>query len=392
MEMINIQGPISPTGYGVHVCNLVTSLIKAKVRVSLTPVSNVDEIMLKRFPGILPALNIQPMNGLPTVKIWHGADTHLSADLSIGSSIVFPVFELDRLTKDEIVQLQRVDGIIVTSSWAKSIIRKHHELNEIPTEIAPEGVSPQEFSYRSITQDTNDVPMLGSIGKFEKRKGHHVLIKTLSEPSIEQKKIQLYCHWHNPFLKNESQSAIAYLNRDNYFIDETCSTTFNDMEWKKYTHSGRPHEIYLSTDNHVSNTKMASFYRTMDIMIFPSFAEGWNLPLCESLSCGAICIAGNNSGQGEYLTPVNHVTINPDSLDYKQADDGVFFNPTYTPGNWQEYKTDAIATAINSALDIENRLKINNELKDFNNKWSWDKAAQKLLVAVNCIQTSLGVT
>ena len=67
---------------------------------------------------------------------------------------------------------------------------------------------------------------------------------------------------------------------------------------------GIPSRVLLSSHlvptQGVPEEHLALLYNSMDVHITTSGAEGWNLPLAESMACGVPNIAGDSGGQGEW--------------------------------------------------------------------------------------------
>lgn len=57
----------------------------------------------------------------------------------------------------------------------------------------------------------------------------------------------------------------------------------------------------LVLTNYVTDEELRAFYSTCSLFVFPSFYEGFGLPLLEAISCGAPAIASNNSSLPEIV-------------------------------------------------------------------------------------------
>ena len=105
---------------------------------------------------------------------------------------------------------------------------------------------------------------------------------------------------------------------------------------------------YLRILNHVSDAELAILYKSTLFTVYPSFYEGWGLPVAESLAYGKFCLASNaasipevGGGLVDYLDP--HVaeswaaTIvrfldNPEELKLREQR----IEKEYTPTRWAE--------------------------------------------------------
>lgn len=65
---------------------------------------------------------------------------------------------------------------------------------------------------------------------------------------------------------------------------------------------GLDHRQSLVLTNYVSDEELRALYGLCDLFVFPSFYEGFGLPLVEAMACGAPVVAGNNSSLREIVT------------------------------------------------------------------------------------------
>jgi len=63
--------------------------------------------------------------------------------------------------------------------------------------------------------------------------------------------------------------------------------------------AGNPHIHYLG---YVDEADKPALYQLAQGLLYPSFYEGFGLPIAEALASGCPVIAGNNSSQGEVLS------------------------------------------------------------------------------------------
>lgn len=55
----------------------------------------------------------------------------------------------------------------------------------------------------------------------------------------------------------------------------------------------------IEVRSHVSDNELSYLYRTSKFTVFPSFVEGWGLPVAESLAFGKVCISSSTSSLPE---------------------------------------------------------------------------------------------
>ncbi|MDZ8033952.1 glycosyltransferase [Nostoc sp. DedSLP04] len=106
--------------------------------------------------------------------------------------------------------------------------------------------------------------------------------------------------------------------------------------------------------NYVTDEELRALYSTCSLFVFPSFYEGFGLPLLEAISCGAPSIASNTSSLPEIL-----------------GSDELLFDP-YSPSD--------MAAIMQKVLSDENlRTKISEDALQQSAKFSWQSVAQNIL-------------
>ena len=106
--------------------------------------------------------------------------------------------------------------------------------------------------------------------------------------------------------------------------------------------------------NYVTDEELRALYSTCSLFVFPSFYEGFGLPLLEAISCGAPAIASNSSSLPEIL-----------------GSDELLFDP-YSPYD--------MAKIMQKVLSDENfRKKISEDALQQSAKFSWQSVAKNIL-------------
>jgi glycosyltransferase involved in cell wall biosynthesis len=307
---INITCPINQLGYGIASLNIVKSLINRGHNVALFPIG-MGEVPADEAHIVEKAIE---RNGFydkygHSVRIWHQHDMamHVGKGLRCG----FPIFELDRFTDKEKHQLSCLDRIFVPSGWAAKVV--NHQIPDVPVIIVPLGVDRTIFHENlTVVRSYIDHTVFFNCGKWEKRKGHDVLIEAFNKAFTEDDKVRLIMHCHNPFLSAAENS-----------------------DWElKYTKSklGKAGKVFVKTLRCSSQQEVAMYMNTVDCGVFPSRAEGWNLEIPEMMSMGKPVIATEYSGHTEYCTADNSFLIKVDKLEL--ANDGKWFKEE---GQWAKF-------------------------------------------------------
>jgi glycosyltransferase involved in cell wall biosynthesis len=85
-------------------------------------------------------------------------------------------------------------------------------------------------------------------------------------------------------------------------------------------------ERSLILTNYVTDLELRALYSTCSLFVFPSFYEGFGLPLLEALACGAPAIASNNSSLPEILGASDRLFDPHSSADVARAMQEVLSN------------------------------------------------------------------
>jgi len=115
-----------------------------------------------------------------------------------------------------------------------------------------------------------------------------------------------------------------------------------------------------------------------DLGLYPYRAEGWNLPLLETMACGLPVIATYVTGPKDFLTDANAYLIGGKE---SAADDGVFFGPGRLEGNWYEPNFEEAAAAAEKAYNAwsEGRWELNKAGVRTAQGLSWTSAAHRII-------------
>lgn len=116
----------------------------------------------------------------------------------------------------------------------------------------------------------------------------------------------------------------------------------------------------------INDSELVQFYNLCELFVFPSWHEGFGLPVLEAMSCGAPVIASN-------------VTSMPEIIGLEEA----FFDP---------FDVSSITKKMTQALEDDNfRQKLRAHALQQANKFSWDKTAKLAISAFeSAFETSSG--
>ena len=355
--MINLTAPINNLGYGVAGYNIFKSLYYINPSVALYPISKpefVDEFVVAGIEnqGIRYADMIRERSfEYPSVKIWHQNDlhSHVGKNLHIG----FPIFELTEFSEEEKRSMEHCDRIFSCSQWAKDIVIDQTKFTSENVHVVPLGVDAEIFQPK-ISQRPQTI--FFNCGKWEKRKGHDVLLECFSSAFGLSDNVELWMMCDNPFIGKDNQ------------------------DWQNlYKSSPLGDKIRIIPRQH-SHKDVYNIMKQSDCGVFPSRAEGWNLELLEMMACGKQVITTNYSAHTEFCSEDNSYLINVEDLE--PAYDGVFFNGSH--GRWAVLSDSQKEQMITYMRIVHNAkqsgvLHINESGIETSKLFSWNNSAREVI-------------
>lgn len=130
---------------------------------------------------------------------------------------------------------------------------------------------------------------------------------------------------------------------------------------------------------HVDN--VASIYNACDCHITTTGAEGFGMPLLESMACGLLSIAPNYSGQLDFMNEKNSLLIDTTMRNAKPVESYWTFNPKSKIGEAsKEHTKELMHKSVNEYDKLMEKFK--PEMERMVNEFSWIAASQKIIDAV----------
>ena len=353
--MINLFAPINNLGYGVAGYNITKELFKINIKTTLYPIGNIETV--GDMTEVVTSVNnqINHDKNLPCIKIWHQHDLH--SRIGCGKYYGFPIFELTEFSDQEKFSLKHCDEIMVCSKWAKDLIIHNININPSRIHVIPLGVdreiffSPEQVISRPSTVFFN-------CGKWEKRKGHDILLECFNEAFDYNDNVELWMIPNNPFIGDMNQ------------------------QWENLYKKSKLGDKIKIIPRQQTQIDIRNIMLQSDCGVFPSRAEGWNLELLEMMSCGKNVIATNYSAHTEFCDDNNCRLIDIDNME--TAIDGVFFDGNH--GTWAEISQKQKEQLINHMRKVhaekqQGQLKLNIDGVETAKKFSWQKSAQEIVNA-----------
>ena len=349
MKSVNIIAPVNNLGYGVASINICKALAKRGIRVSLFPIGQPS------FSCEQEALDISPMiqsqgsfdPKAPCLKIWH--EHSMGERVGTGKFVGFPFFEINKFDAARKNHLSSCDEIAVSCEWAKKIVQQ--EVLNSTVHSIPLGVDGSTFT--ALPPAKSDRFVFFNCGKWEKRKGHDILIDLFMRAFRTEPDVELWMMCENPFLPPDHQSHWI-----NLYKQDPRVRLINRVQ---------------------SQSELAQLANSTDCGIFPSRAEGWNLEILELMSLGKSIITTDYSAHTEFCNDKNSMLVKPEKTE--PAFDGFFFAGL---GEWaslegtEEKFVDHMRSIYETWKRGGKERIINHEGLDTAKEFSWDNTAKKL--------------
>jgi glycosyltransferase involved in cell wall biosynthesis len=232
--------------------------------------------------------------------------------------------------------VRRAARILTGSEFSRSsILKVYGDLDEDKVVVVPNAAAPE---FRPISRDaatTNvrnhfsiGVPFILSVGDLQPRKNQIGLIKAFS------RLVRAY-----PQLKQN----LVLAGKETWFADRVREAARD---------SGVADRIQFF--GFVSDADLLQLYNACDLFVFPSFYEGFGLPVLEAMACGRAVVSSNTSSLPEVVDGA-----------------AILFDP---------YAIDEITRAMaDLLLDAELRARMERLGLQRAAHFSWQKTAQRTL-------------
>lgn len=340
---VDIFGSVSgATGWSTHSVNFARALNK------LTPVS----FRAARRPAIRGLFS--PLRG-PLLRSLQNRDARFTVVVS-GDPVVprkstrWIVWETTKLPESQIQLCGSTQFLWTPSSWGKeNLIKNGIE----PTRIAvvPEGVD--TVFFRPGKRERGRFRFL-MVGKWENRKFTEGLIQAFTKEFKPSEEVELYLHAHNAYLPNfslkEKFESAGFSISGNIVLGAPCGPS-----------------------------ALRKLYQSASCFVLPTRAEGWGLPILESMACGIPAIVTRYSAPTDYVNDENGYLLNVERM--VEAYDRDFGIST---GLWAEPDVTHLRYLMRSAFHQREQLYEKGRLARLTaEQFTWDESAR---IALNNIR------
>lgn len=279
-----------------------------------------------------------------------------------GVNVHWAIFESTILQSDYLAWLNEAQVILVPSAWGKGVLIS----NGMPAEridVVPEGVNCDRFHpyLRKNYQNANDdMYRVLVVSKFEQRKGFPELLEGYAQAF------------------GTDNSARLILKSDNLWMKSLPNNSY-DKDISRLsqmaTEAGIKNAVFLN--GVMSDQDMTHLYNACDVLLFPSRAEGWGLPLIEAMASGLPVATTCYSGHSEFLEPVqNYVGI----IDHKMVPMGT----DGCEGEWAKAEADDISACLVNMRTNRNHFQrlAMEAASTIRSNYSWRNAAEAFITAI----------
>lgn len=175
---------------------------------------------------------------------------------------------------DKINQTKKSDFLLTVSNFSKKKIIEELKFDKNEIYVAENAVNPNIF-YEKNSQIINEKFILYS-GGLDKHKNLDLLISAYSLLPLEIKNTYYLCFVGGAFSGNENSLREKFYS---YGLD------INNFKILGY----------------VDDDEMRHLYTSCSVFVFPSYSEGFGLPLLEAMACGAPVLCANAASLPEII-------------------------------------------------------------------------------------------
>jgi glycosyltransferase involved in cell wall biosynthesis len=238
-----------------------------------------------------------------------------------------------RLTVGKTVE--RAAAVLTPSEFSRSAILRHYKIDADRVVVTPNAVSAQfrpidrKLALAAIEKKFKlRGPFVLTVGDLQPRKNHLGLLKAFESVTRE-----------HPELHHQ----LVFVGKETWYSKELH---------RAVAASGMRERVHFA--GFVDDMDLVQFYGACDLFVFPSFYEGFGLPILEAMACGRAVACSGTSAMPEVADGA-----------------GILFDPT---------STDEMARAIRDILlNSELRVRLERLGAQRASLFSWERAADRTL-------------
>lgn len=275
-------------------------------------------------------------------------------DDAFGQKIAYIVWEGTKLPRDWIEPLSRADRIWIPTAWGKRVLIENG-FSADRIDVVPEGVDTRTFNPDGpkaafFTQAEKKFRFL-FVGRYEKRKAAAELIQAFDQEFNESEEVELVL-------------GGLKANRADLDLGQELRSL----------HIRYPRRLKIIPHIH-THEEFASLYRSVDMFVFPTRAEGWGLPVIEAMATGLPVIVTGYSGVTEFIG--NHVW----RVDHRmiKIDDPYYQPDNQDFGDWAEPDFGHLRQLMRQAYELRDSSTLREMGREASvhiaRNFTWEKAA-----------------
>ena len=267
--------------------------------------------------------------------------------------VAFAVWETTRMPESRLRFLRDVDEVWTPTSWGRQVLADSG-LEPSKIRVVPEGVAPETFRPIPGKGSKSEPFRFLAVGKWERRKGHDLLLRAWARAFPPAEKVELVLHTYHPREPHWTLDAA---------ISELGLGPHAPIRWSRPTDPVRLVLLYNSCDRFVLSTR----------------GEGWCLPVFEALACGKPVTVPRFGALAEVLDESVADFVAVERL--TPAEDGLVYPPSDDCGLWAEPSIDHLADLLRQAREHPEHGRAQGRAgrEQAIARWSWQRAADVAL-------------
>jgi len=368
---LSLTAYINSTGYGQSGCNLVHAFDQLGLRPALFTSGGVE--YQQHHAAAIEAAHQQGFEfnpDAPSLRLDH--QFLMTHHVGRGRRAGYTFFELDRLTRQEVHQLNALDVVFSPSGWAKRVMEDSGVTARVV--VAQPGVD--RFVFHPGVRPAwhpelgpppgKDTTVFFNAGKWSLLKGHDFLLEAFEAAFTERDEVMLVMCCFHPIVAggfNGPEESARW--RDLYLASRL----------------GRAGKIRVMPARLDTQHDLARLMAAADCGFFPARAEGWNMEAAELFAMGKDVVLTDYSAHTEYGRAANGYMLQPDSQDELEPAAEWPFIPAGR-GNWAPLGPKALECAVGQLRDVHarrrrGRLPVNSAgVATFAERFTWAGCAR----------------
>jgi glycosyltransferase involved in cell wall biosynthesis len=287
--IFDFWSPLSAVdGYGRHALAILRGLKELGAKPILRDAEWNDNLHLPSSIIQEAKANANRMPSRVGVAMSVPYDRHLVEHSSI-HKIAITQFETDRVPSYHVRQVNRIDHLIVTSTFQPEIWRRSGLQKHIPISVLTPGIDTDFFEYRD--RPPGDYYRVLMLGALTARKDPVTAIKAFQEASNSDPS------WRLTIKTRRADGILLLLDALGV---RHAPDQLPDYPWRGRAPVDPRIEVIISDD---TPDQVRQWYWSHDCFLWPSKAEGVGLPALEAMATGMEVVMSNNSGMADYAYP-----------------------------------------------------------------------------------------